>query len=118
MDSRDGQTLTRIPLRLTLYDHVAKDQVQGLDGDDVDERKLRAYIMQALDEKTARLWNDGDMRLYTTGSKPWRSDSTLAVAINDFMTGPRTHFTDLGVELVIPEPMEIDEDPGRAAYKG
>ncbi|KAI8940001.1 hypothetical protein NX059_003724 [Plenodomus lindquistii] len=110
MDSRDGRTITRLPFRRLVDVEKVGDGLAYLDGDDIQLDVLVRFICSHCDRNVVALWErfGSRLRVHPDGGDVVNG-SQLAVSINDYINGARSH-SDFCVTLMLgemyPEDME------------
>lgn len=103
VDSELQSTITRLPFHFLLADRsLLKTAVGGFTGDDVSMAKLVDFAQQNIPLGLLKAWKEHGHGIELTHAqgKSLADDDDFAVAVNDFINGPRKH-TDMCITLVL-----------------
>ncbi|KAI8930720.1 hypothetical protein NX059_012329 [Plenodomus lindquistii] len=103
LDSRDGRTITRLPFRRLVDVEEMGDALAYLDGGDIQLDVLGQFILRHCDQDVVELWEAFGNRLRVIPDGGDIVDSSqLAVSINDYINGARSH-SDFCITLMLSE---------------
>ncbi|KAF3027938.1 hypothetical protein E8E12_000119 [Didymella heteroderae] len=102
VNSETLDTITRMPFRYLLEEPDTDVTAGGFTGDDISIRKLAAFVQDVAPLQMTTKWKElgCGMTITHNAASTINTDGDLAVYVNDYINGPRSH-TDLCITLIL-----------------